>query len=121
MKLKLVVGDVEADVLRDVLLETLVVSDDVVGVETLEIDVLKDVLLYTLVLTDVEDVVFEDTLELYELEDEYFELLGDTLDVRAGGFKVGGTLLEEPMMCRVPVEPVELEEKYIPVLLCEID
>ena len=70
MKLKLVVGDVEADVLRDVLLETLVVSDDVVGVETLEIDVL----LYTLVLTDVEDVVFEDTLELYELEDEYFEL-----------------------------------------------
>ena len=25
-------------------------------------------------LTDVEDVVFEDTLELYKLEDEYFEL-----------------------------------------------
>ena len=73
MKLKLVVGDVEVDVLGDVLLETLV-SDDVVGVETLEIDVLKDVLLYTLVLTDVEDVVFEDTLELYQLEDEYFEL-----------------------------------------------
>ena len=25
------------------------------------------------------------------------------------------------MVCRVPVEAVELEEKYIPVLLCEID
>ena len=73
-RLKLVVGDEEIDVLGDVLLETLVGSDDVVGAETLEIDVLKDVLLYTLVLTDVEDVVFEDTLELYELEDEYFEL-----------------------------------------------
>ena len=55
----------------------------VVGVDTLELDVLEDVLLDTLVLTDVEEVVVVgvDTLELDEVEVELLTLELDDVEV----------------------------------------